>query len=284
MALSDLPYIDADSQNEEDEISAPDYAISFVLEKTGTHGTLYVGECRKRNSRIAYNVNNDTLAEEKNPDVHLMVAWPIFYNRINRGTFTAFNPLTGQKVHDYSWSWFGPTGLFKKFWSDRDLMYRNAGQRVEADLLLSITDKQKLSSCLPVIISGSRLLPSKISYALGTDSDPLTCEFLTITSRLPIDQDNMTMPLESDNPYQWYAGHLDDIAISRTDYEKSPYKEAPYTVIYPPVATKALYDKYFAGQPGALEYIRISDRKFEYATGLVEYRRTLFGLKIRKRF
>ena len=123
-----------------------------------------------------------------------------------------------------------------------DLLYRNSLIPVDAELLLSNTQKQRIAAHEKIIIAGQEFLIDKLAYTLGGKNDPKESQLLTTQLYEPLS----SAPLESEvipvPTYMWvHKVSYDGTPLTPAQYEALPVKNNSLPYIYPSPPTAAQY-------------------------------------------
>ncbi|NCB26928.1 MAG: hypothetical protein EOM62_15925, partial [Bacteroidia bacterium] len=165
----------------------------------------FAGNARAINSTVVFDkAENSAAAGDNQPEkLDAMLCFCIHNpaDKYDSGTVYNYN-LAGTRLWDYSLAPCGPDGLFEKFWRDYDTLLRNSLNRVNAELLLTDTDKVSLEGHKKVIINNQEYLPDVITYPINANV-PMECSFLTTQIYDPEDNAPAETSRFEQSPYYW---------------------------------------------------------------------------------
>jgi hypothetical protein len=156
-------------------------------------------------------------------------------NKADYGTTLNYAP-GGIRLWNHTLSFNGPDGLFERFWRKYDNMLRNSKWEIEAELLLSESQKATLAAHKKVIISGQELLPDVIRYIPGIRR-PLEGRFFTTKLYEPVDEAlTESARLEGNiTLYKWVLAYSQSVP----GYGRYAFVDDPVTIFYdPPTAAQ----------------------------------------------
>jgi hypothetical protein len=265
VAGSTLPY-STGGPLDEVEVTVPDCALSMVQEEEGTSWLVegdrpyteyryrermffpYIGDANALNSTLDVGTTtteeSDTtelVNKDHTQDPALCFAFVDSKYLFTCGTTTSHDNRS-VKLWDYSLHYNGQYGIFEKFYRPMDLLYRNSLVPVEAQLLLSNTQKQSIAAHEKVIISGQEFLIDKLAYTLGGKNDPKESQLLTTQLYEPLS----AAPLESEvlptPAYMWVNKvSYDGTPLTPAQYEALLIKNNSLPYIYPSPPTAEQY-------------------------------------------
>ena len=157
------------------------------------------------------------------------------YYKHDIGTLSNYD-WTGLKLWDYSLAYNGANGIFEKFWRGRDSLMRNAMIAIEAELVLSESQKYSLSTLRRVNIKGQPYLISELKYVPG-NPDPQPCLLYSTKHQEPILSARAESDYFPDRPYKWEL----KTEKSNTTASHFIYKTSR-TTFHPPHPTAAQYN------------------------------------------
>lgn len=154
------------------------------------------------------------------------------------------------RLFDYALYYYGPDGIFERFWRDADTLYRNALQETKMKLLLSQSQKQNLSAWAKVAVRGVVFFLNKLKFTLGGKEEPVESELLTLGLTEPVVHaayiTDMLPRMVTD--YVW-VGRISTEEVSESEYSNSGVdKERTFRIIYPPVPSAEWLNKQYSPQ------------------------------------
>lgn len=249
------PY-DTGQDTDTQDVTVPDMIPELCeLTKSGTMNFfapsvhLYVGQYAALNSKMVTTAeeDGDTDTEAANNLKPIMAIpythqYTFLSGTLNymRGGISNYNP-SGVKLWDYSLLYNGDEGIFNRFWSYADRLYRNALDDVKVNLLLPQSLKSALPSTAKVTIRNTPFAVNKLKFTLGGKEQPLQTELKTLRIMQPEDVAptlSQMLPMQACQ-YRWEAHSLQE-RVSKEEYEASgPDKERQFKVFYPPLPSEA---------------------------------------------
>lgn len=228
---------DTGESMEAEEITVPDCIAALRDSKTtipnsrrqATVYMLYIGKGKYSNSSLSVEgVETESDVETRSEDepTKAILAFALHLNGVPIGTTASYIDGGNQLVElDYSLHYIGPDGIYEKFWRRMDELYRNSLMNVTAELKLPDHLKSSLSSCLPVVINGQRLLPNVLHYTLGGDEQSIESTFLTTRSYEPVSvaKEAVDYDIYGSSGYIWTV-HCTEKEITKDEYESSAAK------------------------------------------------------------
>ena len=248
------------------DITVPDMMPALCeLKKSGVFDILasprhlYIGTYATLNSKMVTTAEQDNdLDTAETSNLKPILAIPYIYQypflgaslNYARGTVNCYDP-SGVKLWDYSLLYNGEEGLFNRFWSYADRLYRNALDDVKVKLLLPQALKSSLPSTAKVTIRNTPFVVNKLKFSLGGKEQPLQTELKTLRIMQPEDVAptlQQLLPMQT-SQYKWEA-HSSAQEVSRDQYEASGAdKERKFKVFYPPLPSAA-----YVGQQMFVQY------------------------------
>ena len=150
------------------------------------------------------------------------------------GTLSNYD-WTGLRLWDYSLAYNGSDGIFEKFWRRRDSLLRNAMIGMEAEVILSESQKFSISTLRSVMVKGQPYLLSELKYVPG-DKDPQTCLLYSTKLQEPISSARTESDYFPERTYKWEL----KTEKSNTTAKHFIYKTSR-TTFYPPHPSQAQY-------------------------------------------
>ncbi len=215
---------------------------------------LYVGKYTTLNSKLEVYDAEGSEAEEDSNKLLPMLAFsyimnPGYSNAYTKGSLSSIDkwfsgPLWNYDIplsiwYGYALYYYGPCGIFEKFYREYDTLLRNALQTVKMNLLLPQSKKQTLPAHSKVTVRGVPFLVGKLKFILGGNDGPMECEFRSL--RYHVDDSFSKAPDIDDvlpimkAQYEW-AAVGERQSVSESEYNNSGAdKERTFRVIYPPV-------------------------------------------------
>lgn len=148
-----------------------------------------------------------------------------------------------RRLWDYTLHYYGPDGIFEKFYRTYDTLLRNSLHTIKAKFLLPSFLKRSLPSWQKVMLRNTTLLINKFKYTVGGKNEPTESEFLTIRCYEPINEaPPFSDIMPPDTGYHW-EGHSDFTEVDEEEYENSGAdKERTLSTFFPPVASETYAD------------------------------------------
>jgi len=196
----------------------------------------YVGKGRALHSTIVMSdETQDQTSEAGDLKPMLCFSYRDDYYKYDIGTLSNYD-WTGERLWDYSLAWNGADGIFEKFWRKRDDLLRNAMNSMEAELLLSETQKQSLSALRRVIVKNQPYLISELKYTPGIPV-PHRCLFYSTKLQEPISSARTESDYFPDRPYRW------ELKSQRSNTTSNHFRyKTSRTTFYPPHPTEAQFN------------------------------------------
>lgn len=287
IAESSMDY-DIGDEEQVEEVSVPDLQPEYrilrhVHEYNGETQTrtlgyyLYVGDYVTRHSKLkTSNVESDE--EDYDEDTKAsgnpcILAFSFTDNSHIAGTagsVSAYNlysqglgvPAYGSnlntrglsKIWDYSLFYWGPDGVFEKFYRQMDLLRRNALNEVKVKLLLSAHEKMNIPVSRKVCLRSEEFFLDKLKFTLGGKDDPLETTMLTVSPGTPLSEAaSIEVKLHMMTAeYHWETrSETTDVTwVSWLVEDESPYHGDGefHTTVYPPLPCAELVGSYYAEQ------------------------------------
>lgn len=252
IAGSTIPY-STGGPLEEVEITVPDCAISMLreIETESYSGRIYlplIGDANALNSTLDVKTitteSSDTtelVSDDHMQDPALCFVYTDSVYPTTLGT-TSSHDHRGVKQWDYSLHYNGEYGIFEKFYRPMDLLYRNSLIPVDAQLLLSNTQKQRIAAHEKVIIAGQEFLINKLAYTLGGKNDPKESQLLTTQLYEPLSSAPLESALFPAPAYKWLLKVANSGPIlTPSQYAALTIKNTSVPYIYPSPPTQAQY-------------------------------------------
>lgn len=256
VAEASMDFNTGEDDKEEEEVEIPELVPEFrMLVYSSAEGDtirdsqlpwLYVGDYTTLNSKLVLNdqsLDNQEEAKESAQKQYLMLAATfVDGNQQPKGTISVYDPSENAllnpiatKLFDYALHYYGPYGIFEKFYRHYDTLLRNALHKTKATLLLTQQQKQNLASTAKITIQGVPYMFDKLKFTLGGKNDPTESELLTITPSEP--QDTTPWPYQM---FYYSTGYYWKVVTQKTTCTKEEYEAAGDAAnvnvpIYPPV-------------------------------------------------
>ena len=227
---------------------------------------LYVGKYTTLNSKLEIPEAESTETEDETNKLLPMLAFSFIWNpgESNACSWGALSTIDWLPV--YSWSfglhfsdshgyalyYYGPNGIFERFYREYDTLLRNALQTVKMHLLLPQSKKQTLPAHTKVTVRGVPFLVGKLKFILGGNDNPMECEFRSLCNH--VDESYSMAPNIDDilpnmkSKYEWVVVG-DRQSVSESEYNNSGEdKDRTFRIIYPPVPTISMLAKRYYEQ------------------------------------
>ena len=275
VAEASMPY-NTGEDTEEQEVEIPDCIPEFrnlmyhgsvdeydYEQKIGTW--LYVGRYATLNSKMAITGDDEKEDSENTSRMLPMLAFaymsggtkpagtisPYDLQNTTRDSFGGSrNTVNMTKLFDYALYYYGPDGIFERFWRDCDTLHRNALQETKMRLLLSQSQKQNLKAWGKVSIRGMSFFFNKLKFTLGGKDEPIESELLTTGLTEPTIHAEYTTELlpRMATDYMWTGLRLEE-EVTEQEYNNSGVdKERTFHIIYPPLPSEEWVNKKYAEQ------------------------------------
>ena len=284
VAEASMPY-NTGEETEERKIEIPDCIPEFrnLIYKGSVGGYdyeqrmgtwLYAGNSTTLNSKMVITGDDNQEDTQQQGKLATMLAFAyISLGNMPEGTIspydihasTYFPTRTTQntpKLWDYALYYYGPDGIFERFWRQADTLHRNALQETKMKLLLSQSQKQNLPPWAKVAVRGATFFLNKLKFTLGGKDEPAESELLTARLTTPLLQAQYVTDIltRMTTDYAW-VGRIATEEVSESQYNNSGNdKERTFRVIYPPVPTQEWVGRQYAPQ---VSYTR---QKTQHAT------------------
>ncbi|MCC8186496.1 MAG: hypothetical protein LIP08_03015 [Bacteroides sp.] len=201
--------------------------------------TPVIGKSRALNSIIVMDADTDEDTDESVDEETLspMLCFVGKASNYHFGTILNYS-AEGSRLWNYTLSFNGPDGLFETFWRKYDLLLRNSFMGIQADLLLSESQKATLSGYRKILLKGQQLLPDKIKYIPGERSI-MEATFLTTKLYQPVSEARS----EADRIAGYSSAYYWEVNYERSNsnYTRYAFDEEPSTIFYdPPTAAQYL--------------------------------------------
>lgn len=228
-----------------DDHSFPDVVPDIYLEKIGSTYTTYpyAGKGRTLQSKIEFSnqdSGDETIPDSRTNPEELKPMLCLYYRSASRCIGTLYNyDNTGNRLWDYSLMWNGESGIFEKFWRQRDLLLRNALLSVQVNMNLPENLKLSIPSVRRVSFNSQNYLISELHYSTKSNSEGL-CSLLSTKLQKPISEAKPASEFFRERLYKWnikrsysYVGEPGHPAVYRFASEPVAF--------YPPDPTPAQY-------------------------------------------
>lgn len=291
VAESSMDFNSGEDDKEETEIEIPELIPEFrTLVYSGGSDTLtfsqdpwlYIGDYIALNSKIVLDnqsQNNKEDANESAQKQYLMLA-ATFVDADSRpkGTITVYDPSENallnpipKKLFDYALHYYGPYGIFEKFYRRYDTLLRNALHKTKASLLLSQLQKQNIPACAKVTIHGVPYVFDKLKFTLGGINEPAESDLLTIKPSTPVDETPWPHQMfYSSDGYRWeLVKQL--TASTKEQYEKANDSSNVNQPIYPPKPSAEWVGKKYGYRSAHLQKMIIDPWGLPSEYSLVEW-------------
>lgn len=249
------PY-DTGQDTEPYEVTVPDMMPELCELKLNGTSTflfrqqfLYIGTYATLNSKLTTTADSDSDTDTAGANnLKPVIAIPYVYHasilmathNVLRATIGNYDPA-GTKLWDYSLLYNGDDGIFSRFWSDADRLYRNALDDVKVTLLLSQQQKSQLPSTAKVVIRNTPFLVNKLKFTLGGKDKPLQTELKSLRIMQPEDVAptlSQMLPMQACQ-YRWEARATVQ-GVEAEEYNNAGAdKERQFSVFYPPLPSEA---------------------------------------------
>mgnify|MGYP000010853694 FL=1 len=205
---------------------------------------LYIGDEQFLNSTLQADgeSSSDAESDSSTTKMYLMLAFAYCDGTTSYGTVSNYisTGIVGGveiRIGDYSLVYNGDEGIFEKFYRKYDTLLRNSLHTVKGKFLLGLSEKSNIPSIAMLDVKGNRLLMDKMTYQLGGKKDITQIDFLTLQLYEPVSNAKyMSELLPGNNGYAWVV-KKEDKSIPADEYQNSPYKNAKYSMVYPPAPT-----------------------------------------------
>lgn len=152
------------------------------------------------------------------------------------GTVNNYTYSSPTRLWDYSLLYNGDDGVFRRFWSYADLLYRNALDDVKVRLLLDDRQKMDLPSIGKITIHNTEFLFNKLKFTVGGKNQPVESELKTLHMLEPVDNTptlQQLLPMMA-SAYVWVLKQSEE-EVTQQEYEAAPdyQKNREFYTIYP---------------------------------------------------
>ena len=267
VAEASMPF-NTGEDTEEQKIEVPDCIPEFrTLLYKGTVddvdydyaiGTwLYVGPYATLHSKMAFTGDEDQESTDTSEKLLPMLAFAYMSGSKPAGTISPYDLQSTAKtrIFDYALYYYGPDGIFERFYRDYDRLSRNALQEIKMKLLLSQSQKQNLKAYAKVVVRGMAFFFNKLKFTLGGKDEPMESELLTTQLTTPVIETAAItdfLPVMTTD-YQW-VGRIQSVEVSKSEYQNSGLdKERTFQIIYPPIPSAEWVGKQYALQTSYTE-------------------------------
>jgi hypothetical protein len=249
-----------------------------------TQQFLYIGTYATLNSKLTTTADSDTDTDTASANnLKPVIAIPYIYHasilmathNVLRATIGNYDPA-GTKLWDYSLLYNGDDGIFSRFWSDADRLYRNALDDVKVTLLLSQQQKSQLPSTAKVVIRNTPFLVNKLKFTLGGKDKPLQTELKSLRIMQPEDVAptlSQMLPMQ-DCQYRWEARSSVEQATQQQYDNAGADKERQFSVFYPPLPSAA-----YVGQQCFVQHSYTREPKHVLLPGFDDYTKVTVWLE-----
>lgn len=210
---------------------------------------LFVGEYTTLNSKMEITGDEEQETRTDSEKLLPMLAFAYMSGSKPAGTISPYDLQASSKprIFDYALYYYGPDGIFERFYRDYDQLSRNALQEIKMKLLLTQSQKQNLQAFAKVVVRGVAFFFNKLKFTLGGKDEPVESELCTISLTTPvIDAPYITemLPMMTTD-YKW-VGKIQTTEVSSSEYANSGLdKERTFRIIYPPIPTSEWIGKQY---------------------------------------
>lgn len=213
---------------------------------------LFAGKYTTLNSKMQITGDEEQETTIDSEKLLPMLAFAYMSGSKPAGTISPYDLQASSKprIFDYALYYYGPDGIFERFYRDYDQLSRNALQETKMKLLLTQSQKQNLQAFAKVVVRGVAFFFNKLKFTLGGKDEPVESELRTVSLTTPvIDAPYITdmLPMMTTD-YKW-VGKITTEEVSEAAYNNSGVdKERTFRIIYPPVPTAEWIGKQYGLQ------------------------------------
>jgi hypothetical protein len=249
----------AGSDLETEEITVPDCMAEFRIDTNSTKlsdtlyeygagfaSLLFIGSPIYRNSKI---VLSDGSGEDNSESKTQEAILAFFY--LDSGIYpsgTISNYMTDlnedgyTRLFDYTLCYYGPDGIYEKFYRQYDNILRNSKHLITAELILPETLRMSIAAHKLVSIQGQSMFINNLRYKIGGKPEPVESEFFTTKIHTPANLSPAFEDYFHEFSVMKWIGASSSVSVTEAAYNASPYKDRVLTVIYPPFPDPLIFD------------------------------------------
>lgn len=218
-------------------------------------GCLYIGKGRFLNSKLVLTGSNDQESSTAESSDKMPMMLSFGYGGITN-YFGISEDFTENRVGDYSLTYNGDDGIFEKFYRQLDDILRNSYHQVTAKLLLNEEQKSNIKPFEKINIRGCECVINSLNFNIGMNQDPVESTLYTTSLHTPITSAKTIKVLfpydESGCTYEYVKGTFYQ-ALTKDDFDKSPYKDIKIPNVYPPLPTANMVGKHLYEAKSAID-------------------------------